>query len=725
MAVDGSTPPNLRCPRNGQADEPLGSASVNTATAGLEQACGKATEVVSVSPDTGQQGGGTQVPPHDPSTVGEGGEGVNRVFVMRIRTCSGPVASLYSAGLLALCCHHVAWSQPRELNPVVVTASRFEIPLAEVLPSASVITREQIDASQATTLADLLQGQAGFEFGRNGGPGTVTSFFLRGQDSTNMVLLIDGVRVQTDSIGSLALTEFPLPLIERVEILRGNAGALYGEAAIGGVISVHTRQPEGKPQSFGAMTLGSYQTKDVYAGYNSADSQGLRFNVVAGHNQSKGFTAMDPSQNNKVSPDRDGYRNNYLQGKVEKTVDPGLMLGARISLVDSNLDYDRGDSWDPAYSTYPSDKSTDTHQFKKKNESLGLYARKQLNPDWLMRVDVAATSLSYRDFRNDQQPRSGDTSYLNGAMTGDQRALKWSSLWQADAQTTVNVGVDTQYDTYTATGDNAFDMKRTLQGVFAGVNRQWERLTLQLNARHDRVDTTNTASGADTQNSTSTNTGLLGLGWRLNSHWRLTSAVSSGFRAPTASDVSQTPNLRAEKHRSQEVGLVHTNDQSLSKLVYFESTGRDAIDYLPANNYAPQNIGEIRNKGWEATSQSNWGPYKLRVSTVLQDPWSVTHQEPLSRRAKHYGSADVSRQWQGVDVGARVVAAGQRKNSHYDAYAMGGYAVWSLYVSRRLDAEWSAHVKLDNAFDRQYQLAHGYNTPGRGLYATLRYQPKP
>jgi hypothetical protein len=63
MVVAGSTRSNLRCPRNGQADEPSGSASVNTATAGLEQACGKATEVVSVSPDTGQLGGDVQAPP--------------------------------------------------------------------------------------------------------------------------------------------------------------------------------------------------------------------------------------------------------------------------------------------------------------------------------------------------------------------------------------------------------------------------------------------------------------------------------------------------------------------------------------------------------------------------------------------------------------------------------------------------------------------------------------
>ena len=211
---------------------------------------------------------------------------------MRFRTFLGRFASVLLASLFVLSLPHTTWAQPRELNPVMVTATRFELPLADVLPSASVISREQIETSQATTLADLLQGQAGFEFGRNGGPGTVTSFFLRGQDSTNMVLLIDGVRVQADAIGSLTLTEFPLALIEKIEILRGNAGALYGEAAIGGVISIHTRQAGDKPQVFGASMVGSYQSSDIHAGYLSADTQGLRFNFVTGHNQSNGFTAM-------------------------------------------------------------------------------------------------------------------------------------------------------------------------------------------------------------------------------------------------------------------------------------------------------------------------------------------------------------------------------------------------------------------------------------------------
>jgi len=645
---------------------------------------------------------------------------------MRCLTHTGRIASIALALFTTLDTFNLVFAQPLELNPVVVTATRFEIPLSDVLPSTSVITREQIESSQATTLADLLQGQAGVEFARNGGPGSLTSFFLRGQNSTNMVMLVDGVKVQTDSIGTLALTEFPLPLIEKIEILRGNAGALYGESAIGGVISIHTRQAGTTPQSFGSATVGSYQSADVNAGYNSADSNGLRFNFVMGHNQSKGFSAMNPSLKPPANPDRDGYRNDYLQGKVDKVIDPSLTIGGRFSLIESALDFD-DEYWS---STANPAQPTDTHRSKKKNDSLGVYVKKQLSTDWLMRVDVSTTSLRYRDFRNDQQPTAGDGSGRSGTMTGEQRAIKWSSLWQANAQTIVNFGVDSQHDTYVSEGDNSYDTKRTqrtLQGFFTGLNRQWDRLSLQLNARHDNLKVVSEDfSGIETENITSSNTGLLGLGWRLTPQWRLTSAVSSGFKAPTAYDQMTNPNLKPERHFSQEAGLVYSSQHTLSKVVYFESTGRDVVVYPPPF-YNSKNIGETRNKGWEATTQSNWGPYKLRFAAVFQDPWNVTDNEALARRAKQYGSADISRYWLGYDLGVRLYASGMRQESKQTPPlpVMGGYALWSFYVGRRLDNEWSAQVKLDNVFDRHYQLAYGYHTPGRGVYATLRYQPKP
>lgn len=124
------------------------------------------------------------------------------------------------------------------LNPVVVSAARFEQPLSDVIPSVSVISREKIERSQALDLASFLSGESGFEISRNGGPGSTTSLFLRGMASVNSAVFIDGVRAQTDRIGSYNIADIPLSMIDRIEVVRGNVGSLFGEAAIGGVITI-------------------------------------------------------------------------------------------------------------------------------------------------------------------------------------------------------------------------------------------------------------------------------------------------------------------------------------------------------------------------------------------------------------------------------------------------------------------------------------------------------
>ena len=162
-----------------------------------------------------------------------------------------------------------AQTQPdsTDLPRVLVSATGAQQPLADVLSSVSVITRADILRSQAQSLADLLQGEAGFEFARNGGPGAVTSFFLRGQDSINTAIVVDGVRAPVDQIGSLLVIDIPLQQIERIEILRGNASALYGDAAVGGVISITTVSGTGAAQASGAVTLGARNTRELQAGY--------------------------------------------------------------------------------------------------------------------------------------------------------------------------------------------------------------------------------------------------------------------------------------------------------------------------------------------------------------------------------------------------------------------------------------------------------------------------
>ena len=228
---------------------------------------------------------------------------------------------------------------------------------------------------------------------------------------------------------------------------------------------------------------------------------------------------------------------------------------------------------------------------------------------------------------------------------------------------------------------------------------------------------------------------LAGLGYALNSNWRITSSLSTGFRTPNASELfgyGGTSTLVPEKHRTEELGLTFQEERMLARAVYFHTKSQNAIiwsesELCSSNCY--KNVSQTSNQGIEFSLRTAWAGYSIKMSAVAQDPWNITENSSLTRRAKHYGSADISRMVAEYEVGTKVYSAGRRSDFDYVAYpyepvTLGGYALWSFYASRKIDQEWTLRGRVENAFDRQHQLAYGYNTPGRGIYATLQYQPK-
>jgi vitamin B12 transporter len=596
-------------------------------------------------------------------------------------------------------------AQGIEVNPVVISASRIEQPLSDVLSSVSVITRAEIDKSQAMTLADVLQGEAGFEYGRTGGPGTTTSFFLRGAESKNVLVLIDGVRSQTDGNGSLTITDVPLSQVERIEVLRGNAGALYGEAAIGGVINVITRAGKGAPKAYGAATVGSRNTTDLSAGYGGS-VEDTSFDLNAGASGTAGFSAMNADLSRYVNPDRDGYSNQYAAGKVDRKIDSTLRIGARASTKTSLVDYDSNSS---------SGINTDIHQFQIKTDSVGAYVNKRLTDDWMSNFDVTSSNFSYDDFKNGVQASTG-------YYTGHQDVFRWSNNYAIHSSTNLNFGVDQSNEKYQQR--SKYDAKRDTTGYFAGLTSKLDRWSFQANARRDALTVDSTQSPSAVKKDFADNTHLLGVGYQLTPEWRLTSTASTGFRAPAANDLIGSygnPNLLPETHRTQEVGGVYSVEKTLFRAVYFQTRTQDTIAY--DSSYKPQNTGDARNKGYEFTARADVYGYSVKGALTFQDPWNETTNSLPGRRAKQYGSFDVSRLIYGYEVGTKFVGSSERSNTGGNAM-LAGYTTWAFYASRKIDADWTARVKLENAFNRNYELAGGYNTPGRGIFATLQYQPK-
>ncbi len=596
-------------------------------------------------------------------------------------------------------------AQGIEVNPVVVSASRMEQPLSHVLSSVSVITRADIDKSQAATLADLLQGEAGFEFGRNGGPGTVTSFFLRGQNSTNVALMIDGVRVQPDSIGSLTQTDVPLSQIDRIEILRGGAGALYGDAAVGGVINIYTRKGKGQLAPYGAASYGTYNTRDLTVGYGG-EMDGKSIDLNFGSVKSDGFSSMSKVQNTSTNPADNGYSKNHASLRFEDKLSQSLRVGVRVAKSTSETSYDKND--------------TNAYLLTTTNDTYSVYARQQVSQAWFSTLDLTHAELKYEDLKNGSPyPASSLTSsYINGK----QNALRWGNVYEISNMHKASFGMDLLKDDYDTSGNNGYMIQRNTKGYYAGLTSVLNELTLQANVRRDQIDIDYTAYGSLSSANVGANSSLLGAGYQLSPTLKLTGTASTGFRAPTAYDISTNLLVKQEEFKSQEAGIAYSDVNTYARLVYFKTTTQSAIGY--DSNFAAVNIGETKVDGVEANLRTNWRGHSIKVSVVHQDPWSVTDNERLARRAREYGSVDISRPFMGYEVGTRFYAAGERKDSHYNTRMLAGYSTWAFYASRKIDSEWTARVKLENAFNRDYQLAYGYNTPGRGIYATLQYQPK-
>jgi vitamin B12 transporter len=134
-----------------------------------------------------------------------------------------------------------------QLEPVVVTATRVETPLKEVATSVTVITQEDIQQQQAETVAEALRSVPSLDVVQNGSRGTTTSVFIRGAESDQTLVLIDGVEVNSVTLGSFDFSILTTENVERIEVVRGSGGTLYGSEAVGGVINIITKKGEGTP----------------------------------------------------------------------------------------------------------------------------------------------------------------------------------------------------------------------------------------------------------------------------------------------------------------------------------------------------------------------------------------------------------------------------------------------------------------------------------------------
>ena len=601
--------------------------------------------------------------------------------------------------------------QLTNLDPVVITAARLEQQLSEVIPSVGVINREQIEESQALDLAGLLMGEPGFEIGRNGGPGATTSIFLRGMSSVNSAVFIDGVRAPTDRIGFFNFADIPLNIIDRIEIVRGNLGSLYGESAIGGTVNIFTRRNLGRPDGSATLTVGSRNTKGVAVNYGGELSD-YRFHVDVSTLETDGFSSRVGSGYN---PDQDGYTNQSVNLRLSKKFTSKTELGI---FANSMLGKSESDN------LTANAEASDYHLLKRRNDAYGIYLELKHENTGRSRLEILQSDLKIEQFLNGIQR----TFLTEGLSKGDQTTVRVNN------EITTGVGNKVQFGAEASKADflgvyypasNGFaatqsDTTRDTRAAYIGVMRSIDRWSLQGNIRRDVVAARERASTAI---DVSKNSWLLGAGYRVDEGLRVTASRATAFRAPAPDEFVSAPAIRSEHHRTDEIGLSYQSTTISSRLVRFRGESTDAIVYR-SDTFDYQNIN-VENQGWESYTRIALGRVDVKISLTAQDPRNVTVANTrLARRSRTFGAIDLMVNEGQLSYGGRLYSTGSRKDSDFNAVVLAPYTTLDLFGRFRLAPEWYLGARLENAGNATYQLANTYATPTRGLFLSLQYQPR-
>jgi vitamin B12 transporter len=592
---------------------------------------------------------------------------------------------------------------PMEL--LIVTPTRMPQSLDKTIPDTTVLNEQDIQKSGAPDVPTLLRSLAGVEVVQTGGLGKVSSTFMRGTNSDHVLVLLDGVRINSATTGTTALEHIMLDSIERIEVVRGNVSSLYGSEAIGGVIQLFTKLGHGAPAFNASAGLGSHGTQRLAAGF-SGEVNDNSFSVNVGKVKTDGVSAINTSIAT-TNPDKDGYDNTTFNAQVKHAFNDYHQLSASLFST-------RGDSqYDTVYdATFHPTATTDRNNTKAALEKLSLTSDDQLNAMWHSKLNWARGTDDSKDYLNDVEDFRFKT--VNNQ-------LAWQNELQLANMQRINLAVEHLVQSVASDPPPFTKTKRSVNSLLGGYVGEYGAQQVQFNLRQDRYSDFGTA-----------NTGLLGYGLSFADSWRATASISNAFKAPTFDDMYSplvlgfvgNPNLRPERSQNKEVGLHYAANGQRVDAVYFDNRISDLI----ASNAAfttVVNINQAQINGQELSYFGEFGDTHLKANATWQNPRDTATGQVLLRRAKQFANLAVTQHIGAWEAGGEWQYSGARQDGDINTFApvtLPSYQVFNLNARYRVDKDISVSARIDNLFNRDYMLVHGYNTLGRTLFVGLNYQ---
>jgi vitamin B12 transporter len=566
----------------------------------------------------------------------------------------------------------------------VVTANRVEQAISDVLAPVTVITRDDIELTQAQSLTDVFRMLPGVDVYVNGGRGQLAGVYVRGGESNHALVLVDGIRMVT-SVGLLIdFNQIPINQVERVEFIRGARAAVYGSEAISGVINIITKGGRQDSVSVSAG-LGSdnYKTSNLYLYTNITQSTSAKvtanFEATDGYNvkpypgvndgDEHGFESDSYSflLNHKFNQNISGfaqlryYQNTYeyvddyslTKGKIEGQVEnkaTSIGLKYKLNSLESNIQYSQAEQDDVHFNLVPGSSPTFSYSSHYEQETLSWISNYVFNNHFAL-----SGALDW-------------ASETSGVETRDNRAVSLNLMTNVDTFS-INTAI------------------RTDDNEYYGTNSTWN----------------------------------LGAGWAINPTVRLTANAGTAFKAPNLYELnpdSGNPDLKPEESIGYEAGVEVLTDLVNVSLQGYRNEVENLIESNPDWSYSNA-IGESVLQGAELSLDFDISIVSNTVSLEYLDAKDANGDE-LVRRAKHKAK------WQGIlsfnDIDWSLQYLYQGERADINDIVLSPYSLWNLSAQYQITSQFKLSGRIENLLDKEYETADGYPAPERGYYINATYE---
>ncbi len=582
-----------------------------------------------------------------------------------------------------------------DVEEVVVTASRIEEPLKETASSVTIVRLEDIRGRNIVSVTDMLRELPELNLIQNGGPGKNATVFLRGGGPEHVLVMIDGVKVNSTTTGSFDFSGLTVDDIERIEIVKGPQSTIYGSEAMAGVINIITKKGTGKPKIELSVEGGSYGT--YKPSFTVSGSKGMvDYRLTTLYYETEGISAA------KEGTERDGYKNSSISSKF------GLTPSERFRVELTGRYY--YDSTDLDGFDFMAKKAIDDLNFQSSGNHYMLSGKviALLTDKWEQTLTISRVrdSLRFRD---------SDNPYNNAEIITVRNSMDWQHNFYINDSYTITGGIELRKED----GDNRDNFSESISYKAIYINSRLSLLnrSLILNAGI-RYDDNDISSSKATYR-------IAGTYNLHDSGVRVRASYGTGFRAPSFNELFfpfyGNMNLKPEETKSWEIGVEKDmlKGEMTLWITYFNQRYKDLIQTDP-NTWTASNIAKAEIRGLETG-------LRIRLSKGLNVSAGYTYLdtedketgEELTRRPRDKFNIAVSYSYNDLSLMTDFIFVGKRFDSSVKRY-LASYSVANLSMNYKLSRAITFFTRIENLFDSDYEEAGSYGTPGLSVYGGLR-----